>query len=548
MQMEKKRKQDHKVSSTSTSQEPETGHHILSKDDQNQDNAEPLTKSTNIDSPSNGNVPSLSHQYPVTFPWPYTPHHGGEQSPLVSRPFVATQSPLPGALSQWPQFPHQVQYGQPPRTYPQSAAPFWLPQPPGYPLPASNAPSTLQPFVAVGATDVSGGSSTTNQPQVPNFYYHAGYPYPGFPGTCDSSSWWNQAQAPQHLCTYAFPGSSPPASLPSCSTALGQAVGKGIIRPPAKLSNKHQQLWDAQSAENVQLWSAVNHLQSEVSDYKNRLARLEAELSSLKAVGEETTTQVSEAVLYAKPSKRGRPKRSVASADAVHSPNKPHRRARGRKPPVPAVCSAQQFDSKSHLFEKVILNKVEDKQKALHLAAAVEQGNNASHVVTHSCGNMEINGTSSTMPAVHYQFQQELRGVQTCGNGSASSEMKGTDVKANNTTYPIFPQNIPWPYNNTSEIEGNDPNIGTNGLYNSGIVISQGGQVIPGWSFVNEADTSDRLEDTVLGSGKNDNEEIMGGDESSSGAEKIARINNEGGFNMEDREGTSNNSLAPPNN
>lgn len=71
-----------------------------------------------------------------------------------------------------------------------------------------------------------------------------------FTGTCDSSSWWNQAQAqaqaPQPLCTYAFPGSSPPASLPSCSTALGQAVGKEFIRPPAKLSNKHQQLWDAQ--------------------------------------------------------------------------------------------------------------------------------------------------------------------------------------------------------------------------------------------------------------------------------------------------------------
>lgn len=68
-----------------------------------------------------------------------------------------------------------------------------------------------------------------------------------FTGTCDSSSWWNQAQAqaPQPLCTYAFPGSSPPASLPSCSTALGQAIGKGTS-PAAKLSNKHQQLWDAQ--------------------------------------------------------------------------------------------------------------------------------------------------------------------------------------------------------------------------------------------------------------------------------------------------------------
>ncbi|XP_062005385.1 uncharacterized protein LOC133722515 [Rosa rugosa] len=547
--MEKKRKKDEKVACT-TSQEPETDHHILSKDHQSQVDTEPLTKSTNTDSPSNGNVPSLCHQYPVTFPWPYTPQHGGEQCPLVSRPFVATQSPLPGIISQWPQFPHQVQHGQPPQNYSQSAAPFWLPQQPGYPFSASNAPPTCQPFVAVGATDISGGTSTTNQTQVPNFYYHVGYPYPGFPGSCDSLSWWNQAQAPQPLCTYAFPGgciSSPPASLPSCSATLGQTFEKGIIRPPAKLSKKHQQLWDVQSAENVQLWSAINHLQSEATDYKNCLTRLEAELSSLKAGAEETTAQVSGAVLSAKPSKRGRPKRSVASADAVHSPDKSHRRARGRKS---VVCNAQQFDSKSHLFEKVILNKVEDKEKACHLTAAVEQGNNASHVVTHSGGNMEINGTSSTMPAFHYQFQHELPAVQTRGNGSSASlEMKGTDVKANNcrTTYPIYPQNIPWPYNNTSEMERNELNIGPNGLYNSGIVITQGGQIIPGWSFGNEEDASEKQEDAMLGSGKNDNEETMG-DESSSGAEKVARTNNEGGFKMDDREGTSNKCLAPPNN
>lgn len=67
-------------------------------------------------------------------------------------------------------------------------------------------------------------------------------------GPCDPLSWWSQAQA-QPPCTYAFPGgyfSSPPASLSSCSTAIGQIFQKGIIRPPANLSQKHQQLWDAQ--------------------------------------------------------------------------------------------------------------------------------------------------------------------------------------------------------------------------------------------------------------------------------------------------------------
>lgn len=242
-------------------------------------------------------------------------------------------------------------------------------------------------------------------------------------------------------------------------------------------------------------------MQSEVTDYKNRVTRLEAELSSLRAAAEETAAQVNGAVLSAPPSKRGRPKKSVASVEAVHSPDVSHHRARGGKP---AARKSHHFECKSHLFEKVILNKVEDKEKACHVATAVEQGNNASNVVTPSGGNMEINGINSTMPAFHYQFQQELPGVQTCGNRStASSEMKGNDVKA---TYPIIPQNILWPYNITSETEGNEPNIGSSGLYNGGSVIRHGGRVIPGWSCVNEDYVSEKLEDAVLESGKNENE------------------------------------------
>lgn len=277
-------------------------------------------------------------------------------------------------------------------------------------------------------------------------------------------------------------------------------------------------------------------MQSEVTEYKNRVTRLEAELSSLRAAAEETAAQVNGAVLSAPPSKRGRPKKSVASVEAVHSPEVSHHRARGGKP---AARKSHQFDCKSHLFEKVILNKVEDKEKACHVATAVEQGNNASNVVTPSGGNMEINEINSTMPAFHYQFQRELPGVQTCGNRStSSSEMKGNNVKANNcrTTYPIIPQNILWPYNITSETEGNEPNISSNGLYNGGSVIRHGGKVIPGWSCVNEEYASEKLEDAVLESGKNENEQTMG-DESSSGADKISQTNDEGGFNMDDGEG-----------
>lgn len=277
-------------------------------------------------------------------------------------------------------------------------------------------------------------------------------------------------------------------------------------------------------------------MQSEVTDYKNCVTRLEAELSSLRAAAEETAAQVNGAVLSAPPSKRGRPKKSVASVEAVHSPDVSHRRAR-----KPAARKSDQFECKSHLFEKVILNKVEDKEKACRVATAVEQGNNASNVVTPSGGNMEINEINSMMPAFRYQFQQELPGVQTCGNRStASSEMKGSDDKANtcSTTYPIIPQNILWPYNITSETEGNEPNIGSNGLYNGGSVIRHGGKFIPGWSCVNEEYASEKLEDAVLESGKNENEQTMG-DESSSGGDKIAQTNDEGGFNMDDGEGVN---------
>ncbi|PQQ09514.1 uncharacterized protein Pyn_36195 [Prunus yedoensis var. nudiflora] len=240
--MEKKK--DHSVA-CATGQEPEAND-ILSKEDQSQPNVTLFTESTKTDSPSNGNAPSLNHRYPSTLQWPYTPQHGVEQSPFMPRPFIATQAPLPGVINQWPQFPHlqqnasnnQVPQGQPPSNYSQSAAPLWLPQRAGYTLPGLNAPATFPSFVAFGATDTSwqtpaavgGGTSTTNQAQVPNFCYPVGYPYPGFPGPCDPS-WWGQAQAQQPLCTYAFPGGyfpSPPALPPSCTTPLDNPFKKEL--------------------------------------------------------------------------------------------------------------------------------------------------------------------------------------------------------------------------------------------------------------------------------------------------------------------------------
>lgn len=121
-----------------------------------------------------------------------------EQSPLISKPCIPTQSPSPIVLNQWQQLlhlqqnpaGHQDQHGQPPH-FVQPTVPFWPPQRPIYPLPGVNAPA-IQPFTPLGTTDtgwqapgsLGGGTSSKNQPQIPNFCYQVGYTYPGFPGTC----------------------------------------------------------------------------------------------------------------------------------------------------------------------------------------------------------------------------------------------------------------------------------------------------------------------------------------------------------------------------
>ncbi|PQQ09513.1 uncharacterized protein Pyn_36194 [Prunus yedoensis var. nudiflora] len=281
-------------------------------------------------------------------------------------------------------------------------------------------------------------------------------------------------------------------------------------------------------------------------DYKNHLVRLEAEVSSLKLAvevpslkpaAEEPTAQVSGAVLSGKPSKRGRELLQLMHYLLL----------------VSLIAELE-----------VILSKVEDKEKAYHSTAAAEQGNNISNVVTHSGGSLvEVNGSNSMMPEFHYQFQQDLPNVQIYGIGhTASSEMKGNDDKGNylRTNNSVTSQqtngtstktnlalhmgaigtaSIGWPSSISSEPDRNEVNIGSQGFYNSGSVIRRGGKIIPGWSFVSEEDTSEKVEDAVLGSGKDDNDENMG-DDSSSGGEEIAQTKDESAHNMDgSREGTS---------
>lgn len=70
-------------------------------------------------------------------------------------------------------------------------------------------------------------------------------------GPWDPSSWWAHGQQSQPSFNYTSPGgygyfSSAPPAMPNCSATFGESSQRGIIRPTAKLSQKHQQLWEAQ--------------------------------------------------------------------------------------------------------------------------------------------------------------------------------------------------------------------------------------------------------------------------------------------------------------
>ncbi|PON92137.1 hypothetical protein TorRG33x02_119560 [Trema orientale] len=569
-----KRKKDHKLA-----QEPDTND-LSNKEDQNQ-NVALVGKNIKAGSPSNEHTTSENNQHPPIVQWPYAPQNA-DQSPLASKPPIPTQSHSPIIISQW-NFPHQhqqsltnhqVQQGQLPLNYTQSTPPFWLTQRNGLAFSGMNLPVTFPPFVPFGGTEVTwqapavgGGNASTTQPQVSSFCYPFGYSFSGLPGPCDPLSLWGQAQQPQPPCTYAFPGtcnyfSSTPSITPSSSASSGQFFQRGIIRPPIKLSQKHQQLWDAQSAENVQLWNVINQLQSEIADYRSRLSKLEAEVSSFKPKMEEPSDRATGTALASQPSKRGRPKKSVASVDAAGSPAESLPRARGRKP----ATSKLQSDIKAHIFEKVVLHKVEGKDKACLSTAIIEQGNNEnmSCNAVHAGGNVEINGNNLMMPAFTNQAHLQMFGIGL----APSLEIKSSDDKESKTAYSILSQqatvmntksssaaymsatisgNLGWSTNVTSEESGrNMLSKGSQVFYDNGSVIRQEGKLIPGWSFVTEEDASEELEDAVIGSTKDENDEME--EDASSGAEDISQTKDDGAYNVDGAVRTSPKGLPTLNN
>ncbi|XVF15360.1 hypothetical protein REPUB_Repub09cG0145500 [Reevesia pubescens] len=561
--MEKKKK--HQKLASASNQQPDSND-LLSKEEQNQSNEVLAAKNTKIGSPSQENLSSLNEHYSHIL------QPAAEQSSLNPRPCAPSQSTCPIPVSQWQQVAplqpnspnHPVQQGQPTAHLAQSATPFWQPQQPSYHFPGVSVPAQFQPFTSIATVDASwqpsaiiGGTNPRSQHQVPNLCYHFG-PYPGFPGPWDPSSWWAHGQQSHPSFNY-FPGaygcfSAAPPPMSNCSATFEGSSQRGIIQPMAKLSQKHQQLWEAQSNENVQLWSVIGQLQSEIADYKSRLTKLEAEVSSSKLSVDEPSSQVIRTGLSGAASKRGRPKRSVASVDVSAFPDESRPRARIRKP----AASKVQPDARVHVFEKVVLNKLEKMAQSTS-STLKDNGEKIPFVRTNSSVNLEVNGSNSSMPAFHNQVHLKGPGIKICGtenNYSLDRKINGDNVDDSKAALPVLSQQIKenndgvsvthmgrtngetltWPA--TASVHPEEPrrniyNTISQSFYDNGCVIRQAGKFIPGWSFGNEEDASDEFEDAlVVASAKDENEEEMG-DDVSSGAEEIAQTKDGSAYKMD---------------
>ncbi|XVE82991.1 hypothetical protein DITRI_Ditri16bG0050400 [Diplodiscus trichospermus] len=551
-----------------------------SKEEQNRSN-EALASNTKNGSPSQENLSSLNEQYSHILQWPYTTQQAAEQCSLNPRPCAPGQSTLPVLVSPWQQVApmqpnspnHPVQQGQPKVHLAQSATPFWLPQQPSYHFPGVSVPAAFQPFTSIATrgsswqpSAVIGGSTPRSQQQVPNLCYHFG-PYPGFLGPWDPFSWRAHGQQSQPSFKYTFPGAygyfySAPPPIPNCSATSGESLQRGIIRPMEKLSQKHLQLWEAQSIENVQLWNKIGQFQSEIADYKSRLTKIEAEVSSLKLPVEDPSAQVLQTDLSGAASKKGRPKRSVASVDVSASPDESHPRARVRK----LAESKVQPEAGVLVFEKVALNKSE---KTAQSTSSIQKDNGEKipFVITNSSVNLEVNRSNLSMPAFYNQVHQEGHSIQICGiDENSSLEVKSNDDKVNDCIAALTILSQQLEENNkdvlVAHIGGtNDETLTCPGnvhpeeplrnihsalsqsFYDIGCVTRQAGKLIPGWSFVNEEDdASYEFDGAAIASAKNENEEEMR-DDVGSGADEIAQTKDENVYKMGTAVGTNTDDL-----
>ncbi|XVF15397.1 hypothetical protein REPUB_Repub09cG0149300 [Reevesia pubescens] len=227
-----------------------------------------------------------------------------------------------------------------------------------------------------------------------------------------------------------------------------------------------------QSNENVQLWSVIGQLQSEIADYKSRLTKLEAEVSSPKLSVDEPPSQVIRTGLSGVASKKGRPKRSVALVDVSASPDESHPRARVRKPAARKV----QPNARVLVFEKVTLNELEKTVQPTS-STLKDNGEKIPFVRTNSSVNLEVNGNRKTngdkvddskavFSVLSQQLKENNKGVSVTHLGRTNGETLTWLA----SVHPEKPRR--HIYNTISQ-----------SFYDNGCVMRQAGKLIPGWSF-----------------------------------------------------------------
>lgn len=258
-----------------------------------------------------------------------------------------------------------------------------------------------------------------------------------------------------------------------------------------------------QSAENVQLWNVVGQLQSELADYKNRLTKLESNILLPKPAVEEPANRCTLASSDGQKSKRGRPKRSIASNNVLPSSDDSRPWACG----LNTVLLNSQTDSKDLKFQQ--------ESQMMEAKATIHHTNDRSTDISFAnCNdNAEIAGGNPLFQDIPVA---EIRGVglKTFSELKAEeSKFKGIESKSASPAYVGMTSNgnFVWPANIFTK------DMGRETFYNDVNLSGHGGKLINGWSFANDEDVSIGIESAAVESRKDEDE--MEDDGSSGGAD-----------------------------
>eukprot|EP00250_Pteridium_aquilinum_P033676 c6062_g1_i1 orf=285-2006(+) len=353
--MERKKKREKPAVANGSTAEGAFGQsgdaHGWQREVEQQGNAKRLASSTTSDGP-------MQNCVPPSFNWSFAQHPSAAQQQsahaLMPQPHVQAVPQQQGAALQVPlqggpqTLPPVSQLGwQNPDAFAQSAGPIHPPFQPG------TGESSWPHGTAPGAQSLGG-----RPPPFP-------FPPPPYSGPWDPVSWWghNPYQPP---FPYLYPGYGGGYPCPMPPTPPIGPNQRGLIKPPPGLSQKHIRIWEAQSMENMQLWTTTTQLwaavarsDAEIALQRTKILKLEADLQIIKAHRDGNVPQLEVPAALQTGSRRGRRKKATPApvATAVSLPADSNAlRAPGRK--------ARAMGSKADPATNVKEMELEDTEKS----------------------------------------------------------------------------------------------------------------------------------------------------------------------------------------